>query len=228
MRIFTLIAACVALTACSRLDSGTIATEEIRAEIEITNRGDHHSDVKVTLGHADDSLAWISLTDGDALSVSADGLYAELAPDPGAFEKITYDSSMPTDRGEFRVVLDRPFFSSAPYSFVEMPRAFRVLDDNRAWWLEHDYMPIEWSNATGEEMRIDFKGDCIFDYSVVVADSGYFELEPGELSPKSFWDGDLCGIDVVLTRERVGLLDPTYASGFISARQERHRVLWVE
>lgn len=220
-----LIAASAALLACERVDSSTVATAEIEAHVTVVSDG-HGADVTARLELDGHHLTYVELGAGDALSANVDGFVSRLTAAPALSDYLEYGAHLPADEGPVEVRLHRPNWPGATLTAL-LPPAFELYRLPGEYWLAEDIIPIRWSHPTYEDVRLTVSGRCIADFQRVIADDGQTDLLPGDLWPKSSWDGDTCRVTVSLVRVDVGRVDPRLASGSIEAVQLRETSLRI-
>lgn len=230
MRALTLLAlATLTFTAgCHSVDSTNVDTEDMEAHLIVRSDGRGETDVTAELKPVGDSMAFVDLVAGESLRVHAYGMDRELES-----RWFDYHAEMPVDRGgvEFQVRLERIFGSHAPDSWVELPPDFEFYRTPGVWSLTWDALPIEWDIISDDEMKVEIEGGCIADYERFFSrgrDNGVLVLRPGDLIPRSSWDGSVCELTVTAERIRRGRLDHHFAGGGIVAKQVRQTRLMVE
>ncbi len=219
------IAAVAALTACERVDSSTVATQEIEAYVTVVSDG-HGAEITARLELDGSHLTYVELGAGDALSANIDGNVTRLTPAPALSDYLEYEGVLPVDWGPVEVRLHRPNWPSAVLTAV-LPEPFELYGLPGEYWLAEDIVPIRWSHPTYGEALLQVTGRCISDYERVIADDGQIDLLPGDLWPNSSWDGDTCPLTVTLERGDIGAVDARLANGSIETIQVRATGLHV-
>jgi hypothetical protein len=225
--MITLLTASLAISGCQSVRSSSVATEHMRADITISVDGTYTAEVAVQLRHEDSSLVYVDLDRGERLVASSSAYQAEL--EPGFYD---YRATLPLapDDSLVSVGLERTRGVDAPYSVVELPTPFRLYPNAGVFSLAYDVIPLEWDRLSDDEMVIEIEGQCIWDesrYIAPFADLGVALIEPGDLRPRDLWKGDLCPLEITITRIRHGHLDRGFARGEISATQVRQMDILV-
>lgn len=230
MRSLTLLAlaALTFTTGCHGVDSTDVDTEDIEAHLVISTDGRGEADVVAELKPIGHSLAFVELVPGEALRVSARGIEATLHD-----RWLDYHAELPVDRPgtEYQIRLDRQFGTQAPDSFVEMPPGFELYRLPGVYSVDYDIIPIQWDRIADDKMKVTIEGPCISDFERTLTpfrDGGEMIVYPGQLYPRSDWDGSICELEVKAERIRQGRLDRHFADGGIIAKQVREMRLYVE
>lgn len=212
--------------ACSTVDSANVATENITADITITNDG--HTEHAVTATLREGSLTFIRLTGGDQLQVDSGHSIQAMGELSDAFDVITYGAKV-ADRKlgmNLRVRLQREHFPSA-MSDVRMPESFELLTPPDTYSV-HEPIPIEWDWSANDPMTIEIEGECIRNFEETISyDPGHYLVPAGVLEPSRHWEGGRCRLDVLVKRSAKGHLDGRLDGGSIKAHQVRTMHLWL-
>lgn len=228
VQVLTALAAACLTTACHGVDSSTVATHQIRAEMTLTADGYGETEVVVQLEARNHTLGYVELEGGEQMVVHARGYDLPLDE-----RWLDYHTDVPTDRGEteFQIRLERVYDVHAPDSWVRMPQGFHLYRNPGVYLLDWDVIPIEWDVISDDAMTVAVDGPCIDRFEEDIAprrDVGALVLRPGDLYVDEYWDGELCELTVTVERRRPGQVDSAFGGGFITATQVRESRILVE
>ena len=219
--ITTLLIASFALAGCQSVRSSSVSTQHMRADITVTSHGGSTVEVNAELRHEDSSLVFVDLEHGERLIASSSAYTTELTA--GFYD---YRAELPIVNSYdlISVGLDRDRGVDAPCSVVELPEPFRLYPNAGVFSLSEDVIPVEWDRLSDDEMEISITGQCIAQRTVHLSrfnDQGVWLIQPGALSPRLSWEGDLCPLEITVKRSRKGQLDGGFSHGEIEAHQIR-------
>lgn len=212
---------------CSKetTSSSNIKTGGIAALIDVYADSDNTATVHVKLVvGGEDSNTYVDLEGTDKLSAIAEGTTKTLsAIDPGVYE--AKFSGVGEDT-RFSVVLERPDDVTASDNTGTLPAPFvfelepATTNPSRTT----DDIPLTWTPAnTGDAMKLDIDGDCIFHYSKNVSDTGSYVVAKGTLDSTGGSMPETCDLTVEVTRSRDGSADGKFdPESHFRLHQRRH------
>jgi hypothetical protein len=217
---------CVIAGGCAKTASSDLLTHGMSADIDAKATGDGTTTVSATLFVGDDtSLNFVELQGDDELLASFDSS-AEAPMNRAELGNIvSYSSLFQGDTGgtPFTVDFMRTLDDGAPDSSGKMPDAFSI-DPTGTANSRAATLTLTWSPASTDLMRWDASGPCIEpEGEPISADTGQLQIDAGTFI-KSAAQGtpDSCTIQISITREHLGTLDPGYGhGGQISGQQIR-------
>jgi hypothetical protein len=173
----------LAALGCSKetTSSSNIKTGGIAALIDVYADDDTTATVHVELRvGGSSSNTYVALEGGDSLSATAAGKTHTLTSvDTGVYEA---DFSGVEGGTEFQITLDRPDDETASDNSGILPEPFTLDEPPSDLSRSADDLPLSWAPAdTGDGMRVEIDGDCIFLYKHSMSDTGSYTVAAGEL-----------------------------------------------
>jgi hypothetical protein len=163
--------------------------------------------VKLVVG-GKDSNTYVTLEGSDSLQATAEGKTKTLqAIDPGIYEASFTGVGEDT---EFSVVLDRPEDETASDNSGTLPAPFALDDPMDDLSRADDDLPITWAPESGDKMKADIDGSCIYSYSKGVPDTGMYTVGKGTLDSTGGDKPEACDLDLKLERYRDGSADSKF------------------
>lgn len=202
----------LAAMGCSKetTSSKNIKTGGIAALIDVYADSDTSArvHVKLVVGGSD-SNTYVDLEGGDALVATADGKQKTLSVvDTGIYEA---DFSGVGEDSEFSVTLERADDETASDNSGKLPAPYTLDDPASNLSRADDALEITWAPAeTGDPMALEFDGDCIFNYSKDVSDTGSHTVAAGTLDSTSSKMPETCDVTLKADRTREGVADSKF------------------
>jgi hypothetical protein len=157
-----------------------------------------------------DSNTFVALQNGDELIATAGDQEKTLS----ATDKIgRYEALFTGVEAEtvFSVVLERPSDTTAAGNSGTLPVPFDLADPTDDLSRADDDLEVTWEpSGTGDDMDLEFDGDCIFKHTTSASDSGSSTIEKGSLESTG---GDMpkkCEIELKAQRSRSGTADTAF------------------
>jgi hypothetical protein len=182
----------LAALGCSKetTSSANIKTGGIAALIDVYADDDTSATVHVELRvGGSSSNTYVALEGGDSLTATAAGKTKTLTSvDTGVYEA---DFSGVEGGTEFQITLDRPDDTTASDNNGTLPDPFTLDEPPSDLSRTTDDLELTWAPAdTGDSMRAEIDGDCIFRYSHNMSDTGSFTVAAGQLESTKSDDPD--------------------------------------
>ncbi len=226
----------VYLSACHEtVDSGSIATSGIYADLGVTATGSGMSSVRARLlvgGSASNTT--VELNEHDQLTVYEGDKFRQLTA-ISSFGETTYSASLDTEAEDalFKLSFIRTASpdqdcnaESAPNSVVSLPSPFTIdapAPGTAVSRASSDVM-IQWS-PSGKVGTLSWQvsGTCLLpNAGSIDQDSGSYVITKQNFVPISGSEGMTCDATITVTRARTGMVDGAYGEGGnFSARQQR-------
>jgi len=230
---------CTTLTACNSTESENVKSTGIRAEIEVTSKGQNSAHVKTRLvvGSGGVGGTELELSPSDTLIAYVNGTQHTLFRSSSilsTYYETNFSFGVEPINIEFRIEFDRTQDVSAPNSVVMLPEPFSIMNFSNVQYDRNADITISWdSTSTGKNIILHFFGNCrpsngdtftrIFSRSS--PDNGRYTINASELlstASSGRDDSGGCDFNVHLKRKIAGNLDPNYGEGgFIYGIQER-------
>lgn len=206
----------VAAAGCELADSNTVATDSLRADIQVVADGSGQSSVYTWLfthraGDPPLNEDTIRLVNDDAISVTSndrtvsmeESLLIEYRYDA------TFDTAAPGQR--YEIALARSTDRSAPHSTVTLPEPFTTTLP--AAFSRSAPLTITWSpSGSQDQVSVHFTG-CVHADLGPLADTGTATLPAGAFTTTGAPGSPTCDLAVQVSRTRTGTLDPAYGQG---------------
>jgi hypothetical protein len=219
-----------AAVGCEDVDSDSVLTSGLYADMSVDATGDGTSDVTVYLrvGGAL-SNTFLNLVGDDRLRALADS-ENKMLTHLQLLNMHWYETSFDTDAEdtEFLVAFERTVDQGAPNSVVTLPAPFEITEPvgGETFSRDVDDIVVGWAPAGSvDEMTLSITGSCIDSYyATIPSDTGTITIGAGEIEPS---DPDApipesCAMSIAIERRREGDIDPHYGEGgFIDASQRR-------
>jgi hypothetical protein len=189
-------------TSSANIKTGGFATLiDVYADNDTTSRV--HVELKVG---GSSSNTYIALENGDKLTATVEGTKKPLtSTDTGVYE-VNFDGV--AEDTKFTVALERT--DETATSSGTLPAPF-TLDKPAKLSRKADDLEVDWSPAdTGDPVNLEVSGDCIFDYSKAISDTGSHVITKGTLESTG---GDMpttCDLSLELDRHRSGVADSDF------------------
>lgn len=173
----------LAALGCSKetTSSSNIKTGGIAALIDVYADDDATATVHVELRvGGSSSNTYVALEGGDSLTATAGGKTKTLTSvDTGVYEA---DFSGLDAGTEFQVTLDRPDDDTASDNSGTLPDPFTLDEPPSDLSRSEDALLLSWAPAeTGDSMRLEIDGDCIYRYRHDMSDTGMYTVAAGKL-----------------------------------------------
>jgi hypothetical protein len=219
------LALCAALASgCAQTDSSDLLTSGIYAGLSASTTGDGVTHVRATLYVGNPiNLNFVNVTGDDRL-VAIHNSQQQTMTETQLLNVVSYHTQFQgDDEGlEFQIAFLREVDRGAPNSRATLPAKF-TMDALPASASRAAPLTLSWSPAPSADlMRWEAKGDCIENATDgIMGDPGTIVI-PGETIKKRMGEtiADQCEITVMLTRSRLGQLDPGYGKGGIISGQQ--------
>lgn len=197
---------------CSKetTSSKNIKTGGIAALIDVYADTDSTATVHVKLVvGGSSSNTYVDLEGSDSLIATADGKKKTMSVvDTGIYEA---DFSGVAEDTEFTVTLDRPDDETASDNSGKLPAPYTLDDPASNLSRADEALDVTWAPAdTGDPMALEFDGDCIFNYSKGVSDTGTYTVAAGTLDSTSSKMPETCDIELNADRHRDGVADTKF------------------
>jgi hypothetical protein len=197
---------------CSKetTSSSNIKTGGIAALIDVYADDDTTATVHVELKvGGSSSNTYVDLEGGDQITATAAGKTKTLtARDTGIYEA---DFSGVEADTEFQVTLERPDDDTADANSGTLPPPFTLDDPAGDLSRMTDPVDVTWAPAeSGDKMKLDVDGDCIFHYTHAPSDTGNYTIAAGELESTGNDKPETCDLAVHLERSRSGSADTQF------------------
>ncbi len=221
--------ACTALAGCLSVDSSSITTQGMHADlsVEADGTGQSLASAELTVG-GDLSNVYVDLVGGDQLVASEGQVSRAMARHNDVLGRVWYQAVLPADAEgtEFHIALERSAGGvSAPDSVAVLPAGFDVTAP--APGTSHSRgapLAVTWQPGRADAVTIQVSGFCIVPAAFAVPSwatsytIGASQLRALDGQPP---DGS-CDIAIVIVRKRAGGVDPAYGEGgSFEARQVR-------
>jgi hypothetical protein len=226
MRHLLLACAAVILAAgCEKVESTSVKTSGVYADLAATSYGEGTTEVEATL-KVGGPLAnvYLDLAGGDHLTARAGGHEADL--DRLSFgDMVWYKVELPVDAGGTEIILafTRPDDVSTE-SRVTLPQDLApAVTGAGPFSRSLDDVVIGWGGGSDDDVTVDLAGDCILAYGAGGGvDTGSVRIPGGILTAPSPAAPATCTVTATITRERRAAVDPAFGEGgqFV-ARQVR-------
>ena len=207
------------LVACESVESTDVMTSGVYADIEAVAEGDGSTRASAILrvGGAD-SNTFLELVADDSLTASTGEETQELIEQSiGDYFSYVADFDVDAEDTEFVVAFERTVDEGAPNTTLSLPALFDLTGPEEGVTLSRseEDITITWeSSGTEDEMLWSASGGCFFDASGgIEGDPGTFTIEAGTLESVDEDEPETCEATLVITRSRVGDLDPGYGEG---------------
>lgn len=195
---------------CSKetTSSANIKTGGFATLIDVYADNDTTSRVHVVLKvGGSSSNTYIALENGDKLTATdGDAKKTLTATDTGIYEA---NFAGVTEDTVFTVALERT--DETATSSGTLPAPFALEKPMAGLSRKADPLEVDWSPAnTGDSMVLDVSGDCIFDDSNEISDTGSYVIPKDTLKSTG---GDMpttCDLTFALDRKRSGTADPAF------------------
>jgi hypothetical protein len=216
----------VVATACTPVDSNTVHTRDLRADIMVVADGSGAAAVYAWLfshrrGDPPLNQDTIRLVDGDTISATSRDRTVAMQQSDLVVEyryDATFDSA---DSGQtFEIALDREADASAPHSIAVLPAPFAITLP--ATFSRSAPLTISWSpSGSADPITVHFSG-CAGAQLGPYPDTGSATFPAGAIPAGSGHANATCDLAVAIDRTRSGTLDPAYGQGgSIVGTQER-------
>jgi hypothetical protein len=165
-----------------------------------------HVELKVG---GDSSNTYVDLEGSDKLVATAGDKSKTLSVvDSGIYEA---DFSGLEPGTEFQVVLDRPDDTTAADNSGVLPDPFTFDEPTSDLSRMADDLELKWAPAeTGDGMEVKIDGDCIFNYSHEMSDTGAYTVVAGKLDSTGGDKPETCDLKAQLTRTKDGSADTAF------------------
>lgn len=210
------LAASLVLTAgCSEdVDSDAIRTHGMYARFTAEATGNGSTELKAELRVGGANGTFVKLSPGDELVASTGGKSKKMG---GIDDRKRYRTTFDTDEGgtEFQIAFNRKEDESAPNSKVTLPEPFALsLAEEQSDEVERgNSVEIEWTPKGKGKIQWEIDGDCIWNESGEVNDSGSWKIPASAIRVKSLDEGETCEVTVELKRVRRGSIDVNFEEG---------------
>ncbi len=215
------------VTGCFTVESNSLGTDEISAEMELEADGEQtHARVVLREGGST-SNNFVRVSEEDQLKVD-DGTRALLLREQSlaTFYYYTQDFTAQAAGTLFTFSLVRELDGGAPDSTASLPEPFTITgpDPESAWSRTSEAIPLSWDPpAPGDTMRLVLKGACIEPVELDLdTDVGAWFIRQSDLVSLDGTEAESCQLNLTLSRVRPGVMDTRFAKGgFIEASQVR-------
>ncbi len=197
---------------CSKetTSSSNIKTGGIAALIDVYADTDTTATVHVELRvGGSSSNTYVDLEGSDTLTATVAGKTKTL----GVVDTGIYEANFSGVEGgtEFQVTLDRPDDETAMDNSGTLPDPFTLDDPTPDLSRMTDDLEVTWAPAeTGDPMRLDFDGDCIFPYGHAASDTGSYVVDKATLDSTGGDKPKTCDVTVDVQRSREGTADSLF------------------
>lgn len=228
MRLLTFSAAAALLMACTTLQSSSLRTSGMSADIVVSADGTGASHVTTQLHVDTNATDYVDLTSGDSLVANAGGKTVNMSRD-NVLGIVTYtaDFTGADQAGTvYTVSLNRTSDTSAPSSTVTMPKAIAITAPTSAASFSRTQadITVTYDTAPGTDIvSYQVSGDCLDGYSGnVPGDPGTFTIPKTTLTAPANKAQSTCAATVTVTRRSTGTVDSHFGSGgYVWAKQVR-------
>ena len=156
-----------------------------------------------------DSNTYVSLENGDELTaVAGDESKVMTARDTGVYEANFTGVAAETP---FSVLFNRPHDTSALDNSGALPEPFDLDKPESGLSRMADDLEVTWApSGTGDQMDLDFDGDCIYHLHKAPSDLGSFTVVKGSLDSTGGDMPETCDITLGAQRTRQGTVDGAF------------------
>ncbi len=211
----------LAMVGCTPVDSNSIPTSEVRADIVVQATGTGKSTVTAWLtSHKDGdpplNFESIRLIDGDQLTVATGGIATAMEGSNLVigFRYTAAFATAATDQ-RYEVTLDRGSDESAPHSFVTLPPPFTL--DVPAF-SRSTPTTIHWSGGSSDPVSLEVSGCADAELGPLI--------DTGSAVVPALAAVGTCDVTITVIRTRAGTLDSAYGQGgSIVAEQRRTTIV---
>ena len=211
---------------CTKTSSADLLTHGMSADITAKAPGDGTTSVSTTLFDGDSTgLAFVELQGDDMLLASFDGGAEQVMSQFELLDIVSYGVTFQGDDGgtAFAVDFQRTLDAGAPDSSGTLPDPFTV-DQPPQQQSRASTLTLTWTGLSTDLMRWDATGTCIQPVGAPIpSDTGSLAIDAGTLQlSMAAGTPDTCDIQIAVTREHLGTLDPGYGhGGQVSGQQVR-------
>jgi hypothetical protein len=201
---------------CETVDSSSVKTSGLYADLEAEAAGDGRTKLKASLKLGQGSLTFLELAEGDTLIASSGGTDRTMSR-TSLFGATWYVADFTADAADtaFSIALQRTSDTSAPSSTVTLPAPFSFVAPAASTQVPRSGsgLRVTWQLASsGDGMRISASGSCIESVSeVTIADSGAHDF--AAFRARQDENNTTCPVTITLERRREGTVDPAYGKG---------------
>jgi hypothetical protein len=217
------------LAGCNFANSNTVATDDVRADLQVIADGTGQTQVLAWLwthraGDPPLNQDSIELVDGDQLTAMSGGQTIAMQ-ETDLVAEYRYDATFDSDVAgqSFTIALDRTSDASAPASTVMLADPFTMSAPDS--FSRGQPLPLAWSpsGAPSDLITASFAGSCASGQIGPVPDTGSLTIAAAALSSQ---DQSTCNVTLELTRTHPGVLDAGYGQGgSIVSMQQRSMTL---
>jgi hypothetical protein len=217
------------LAGCDPASSNTVATDDVRADLQVIADGTGQTQVFAWLwthraGDPPLNQDSIELVDGDRLTATS-GTQTIAMQETDLVAEYRYDATFDSDAAgqSFTIALDRTSDASAPASTVTLADPFSM--SAPASFSRDQALVLEWSpaGASSDLITANVEGSCASGQVGPVPDTGSLTIAASTLSAQ---DQSTCNVTLELTRTHAGVLDAAYGQGgSIVSMQQRSATL---
>lgn len=225
-RVAALSALAAAAAGCASVDSSDVRTAGIYPNFTASTDGSGtRAEATLRVGGAS-SNTFVALSDGDSLTVTADGEATTLSETRlGDYVIYTADLEPDAEDTSFTFALERTTDTSAPSSVATLPAAFELTAPAAdSVFSRAEDIVVSWE-PSGEQdtMLVEWATDCTWTYEVEVdGDTGSLTIPAADVEVIDGHEEESCAGALTLTRRRGGALDPAFEEGgSIYGRQTR-------
>jgi hypothetical protein len=221
--------ACTALAGCLSVESSSITTQGMHADltVEADGTGQSLASAELTVG-GDLSNVYVDLVGGDQLVASEGQVSRIMTRQNDVIGRVWYEAVLPTDAEgtEFHIALERPPGSgvSAPDSVVVLPAGFDITAPAPGTSQSRGAaLTVTWQPGRADSMTIEVSGFCIAPALFgVPPNATSYTIGASQLRALDGQPPSSCDIGIVIVRSRAGSVDPAFGEGgSFEARQVR-------
>lgn len=217
-RTLTLSAALLLLSACEAVDSSSVLTDGMYADLTAAADGSGQTLVKAVLrvGGAT-SNTYVNLEGDDRLTATAGETTLDLEVNAlGDYRDYTATFDVEAEDSLFTVAFLRTVDEGAPASTMTLPAPFALAGPAAEDVISRQAdITLTWEPAgTNDAMSWRVNGECFFDaYGQVQGDPGTVVIPAGSLESVNEDAPTACEATVTVWRSRAGALDPGFGEG---------------
>jgi hypothetical protein len=216
---FLAAAACVApLVACEAVDSSSVLTDGMWAEMTAVSDGDNTTATATLKVGGPASNTFVELVGDDSLTVAIDGAEPTELDANNLGDWFWYDTT--TDLVAAGTSFDFAFLRSvdegAPSTTCSLPSPFEISApaEDTEFSRANDAMTVTWDGNTSDSMEVIVSSDCFVDlYIDVEGDPGTVVVEAGSYDVYEDDEAENCPATVTVKRIAAGTVDTGFGEG---------------
>ena len=217
-KILGLPALLLGLVACESVDSTTVTTAGLYANITATadGSGSTRTTAILKVGGAT-SNTYVDLIEPDSLEATQGEETQTMSKvSVGDYREYVADFEVDAVDTEFAIAFLREVDEGAPNSVVQLPAPFELTEPSAdtPFSRDEDDIVVSWDVIDDSPMRADITGDCFFADGIDVdVDDGTARFSAASLESYEDMADETCDAVITVWRTRAGDVDPNYGEG---------------